>query len=970
MRVVGTATTAVGQAPSSQEARLPSGTVTLLFTDLQGSTRLVERLGAGFADLLDEHFAILRSALAAHDGHEFGTEGDALFAAFAKARDALCAAAEAQQALAAHPWPDGVSMRVRMGLHTGTPDRGPGSYVGHDVHRAARISATAHGGQVLLSEATRALATPLPPGLAVVDLGRHRLKDISEPEHLFQLNAPGLAPDFPPLGSADVVPTNLPRERTSFVGRQVELEELPPLLRRRRLITLTGPAGTGKTRLAQRLARLAMPEFPDGVWMVRLAEIEDPCLVRSAIAEAMGVSDVVDRDPSVAVAEYTRGQRHLVLLDNFEHVIAAAEAVGELLDAAPGVSALVTSREILGLHGEQAYPVVPLALPEEDEPLEPDRLCDVESVRLFCERARAVRPDFVMTDDDAPALVEIARRLEGIPLAIELAAARVAVLSPAELAGRLHGRLGVLTGGPSDLPERQRTLRGAIAWSHELLTGPERRLLERLSVFAAPVLLSTAEEVCADEAEPVLDTLTALVNKSLVRRRPTADGRSRFGMLESVKEYVREVAEDLPRCRDAHARHYEALAAEMSTCLFGPRQQECLDRAEDEAADVAAAIGWCLEQGEPDRAGRIAVGIHGYWWLRAQIATGRHLVRRVLSAGPTDPVLRAWLMLVRARLGLQQGVFGSAQADFDTAERVARGHGDDALLGAVLSEQVALDVRRQGDLDRAKVDDALAAFQRVGDAGGEGELHLRVGAVLVGRNRREEALRELRQALSLMRRAGNSWGEASALNNLGWTAAADLRFEEAEELLAESLSIYERLRTPEGVAEATDSLAALRIGQGRIFEAIVLLERSLTISRELTYHPGIAVALTQLAWCRAHRGDLGGSAGDALQAVEISRTLGPDLRLAAIECAAAVLAASGRPCEARTLLDAAARAREELDIRLTPLEERRVAAERDALATASDPRARRCESHDDTSASLEEALDLATRELRRAQPAW
>jgi tetratricopeptide (TPR) repeat protein len=268
------------------------------------------------------------------------------------------------------------------------------------------------------------------------------------------------------------------------------------------------------------------------------------------------------------------------------------------------------------------------------------------------------------------------------------------------------------------------------------------------------------------------------------------------------------------------------------------------------------------------------------------------------------------------------------------------------------------------------VDDALAAFQRVGDAGGEGELHLRVGAVLVGRNRREEALRELRQALSLMRRAGNSWGEASALNNLGWTAAADLRFEEAEELLAESLSIYERLRTPEGVAEATDSLAALRIGQGRIFEAIVLLERSLTISRELTYHPGIAVALTQLAWCRAHRGDLGGSAGDALQAVEISRTLGPDLRLAAIECAAAVLAASGRPCEARTLLDAAARAREELDIRLTPLEERRVAAERDALTTASDPRARRCESHDDTSASLEEALDLATRELRRAQPAW
>jgi predicted ATPase/class 3 adenylate cyclase/Flp pilus assembly protein TadD len=964
------ATTAVGQAPSGHDVRLPSGTVTLLFTDVQGSTRLVEQLGSRFVDVLSDHFDILRRSVDAHDGFEFGTEGDALFAVFARARDAVCAAAEAQRELADHPWPPGVSIRVRMGLHTGTPDRGPGSYVGHDVHRAARISAAAHGGQVLLSAATQALATPLPGGLSTVDMGRHRLKDLSEPEHLFQLSGPGLGLDFPPLGSTDVVPTNLPRERTSFVGRQGELQELALLLRRSRLITLTGPAGTGKTRLAQRLARMVMPEFPDGVWMVRLAEIEDPCLVRAAIAEAMGLADVVDRDPSVAVAEYTRGQRHLVLLDNFEHVVSAAEAVGELLDAAPGVSALVTSREILGVHGEQAYPVAPLALPEAEEPPEPDRLCDVESVRLFCERARAVRPDFVMSAEDAPALVEIARRLEGIPLAIELAAARVAVLSPRELAGRLHGRLGVLTGGPSDLPERQRTLRGAIAWSHELLSAPERRLLERLSVFAAPVLLSTAEEVCADEAgEPVLDTLTALVNKSLVRRRPTPDGRSRFGMLESVKEYVREVAEDLPRCRDAHARHYEAFAADMATCLFGPRQQECLDRAEDEAADIAAAIGWCLERGEPDRAGRIAVGVHGFWWLRAQITTGRHLVRRVMCAGPTDPVLGAWLMLVRARLGLQQGVVGSAQADFDTVERVARGHGDDGLLAAVLSEQVALDARRHGELDRARVEEAVVAFRSAGEAAGEGELRLRVGAVLAGRHRRDQARSELEHALALMRQAGNSWGEASALNNLGYTAAADGRFEEADGLLTESIAIYERLGTPEGLAEAAESLAELRIGQGRIFEAIVLLERSLGIFRELTYHPGIAVALTQLAWCRAHRGDLGGAAGEALQAVELSRTLDTDHQLAAIECAGAVLAASARSCEARVLLEAAAQARERLDIRLTPVEQRRVDAERAALASVPDPRSRPCPADEDPP-GVEQALDLATRELRRAQPAW
>ncbi|KAB7741948.1 tetratricopeptide repeat protein [Nostocoides sp. F2B08] len=971
MRVVGAAASAVGEALSSHDTRLPSGTVTLLFTDLQGSTRLVERLGSAFADVLAEHFAILRDAIHRHDGYEFGTEGDALFAVFTRARDALSAAAEAQRGLAGHPWPEGVSIRVRMGLHTGTPDRGPGSYVGHDVHRAARISAVAHGGQILLSDATRALATPFPADLATVDLGRHRLKDLSDPEHLFQLTGPGLVLDFPPLASTDVVPTNLPRERTSFVGRQCELDELQSMLRRSRLVTLTGPAGTGKTRLAQRLARLAMPEFPDGVWLVRLAEIDDPCLVGAAIAEAMGLADVRDRRPTVAIAEYTRGQRHLVVLDNFEHVVAAAETVTELLDTAPGVSVLVTSREVLGVRGEQAYPVAPLPLPDTARPMDADRLCDIESVRLFCERARAVRPDFAVSDDDVPALVEIARRLEGLPLAIELAAARTAVLSPQELAGRLEGRLGVLTGGPSDLPERQRTLRGAIAWSHELLTLPEKRLLERLSVFAAPVLLSTAEEVCADEdAESVLDTLTSLVNKSLVRRRPTADGRSRFGMLESVKEYVREVAEDLSRCRDAHARHYERLAEEVAGCLFGPRQQECLDHVEDEAADIAAAIGWCIEQGDPDRAGRIAVGVHGYWWLRGQITTGRHLVRRVLSAGPTDPLLRAWLMLVRARLGLQQGAFAPAGADFDTVERVARGHGDDTLLAAVLSEQVALEVRRHWVLDRARVDEAAAAFQRAGDEVGEGELRLRVGAVLAVRNQHDEATAELQRALELMRRAGNSWGEASTLNNLGFTAAAQERFVEAEEFLTRGLGIFERLRTPEGIGEAAETLAAVRIGQGRVFEAIVLLERSLAIFRELTFHPGIATALTQLAWCRAHRGDLGGAAGDALQAVELSRSLGLDLQLAAIEGAAAVLGASGRPCDARSLLDLVAAVREEHDYPLTPLEAHRIEAERASLAASAASGHRPCESGDAPPDTVEGALAFATRELRRAQPAW
>jgi predicted ATPase/class 3 adenylate cyclase len=971
MKDVGIATTGVSTSPGGRDGRLPSGTVTLLFTDLEGSTRLVERLGVDFAGVLTDHFALLRSSIADFGGSEFGTEGDALFAVFDRAQDAVCAAAEAQRALAAHRWPDGVRVRVRMGLHSGTPDRGPGSYVGHDVNRAARIAAAAHGGQVLLSAATRTLAAPLPPGLDVVDVGRHRLKDISDPEHLFQLIGTGLDKDFPPLATQTAVPTNLPRERTSFVGRAAELEELAGLLRTRRLITLTGPGGTGKTRLALRLAHGALADFPDGVWLVRLAEVQDPGLVGAAVTGAMGLADVAERDPVVALGEYTRGQRHLLVLDNFEHVMAAAGTVAELLDEAPGVSVVVTSREILRIRGEQAYAVATLSLPSADRPVRPENLCDIEAVRLFVERARAVLPQFEVTEDNAPALVEIAHRLEGLPLAIELAAARSTVLSPRELAVRLEGRLGVLTGGSSDLPERQRTLRAAIAWSHELLTVPERRLLERLSVFAAPVLLSTAEQVCTDDAEePVLDLLAALVNKSFLRRMSTPDGRSRFAMLESVKEYVQEVAEDLPGCRDEHARHYERLTAEIGADLFGPRQRELLDRAEAEAADVAAAVDWCLRRDDLERAARIVVGMHGYWRLRAQLTTGRHLVRRVLAAGPADPVLEASLLLAGAKLGVEQADFAQAEAKLAAAERLLRDRDEDALLAHVFSERLALDLRQPGGMPEARAAEAVAAFREVRDPVGEGELRIRVGAVLAHQHRNAEAVDQLEQGLELMRSAGNTWGEAHALNNLGYIAATQERFERAEELLQSSLALFESLQTPEGMGEAAESLAEVRMGQGRVAEAVPLLERALAMSCELGFRPRMSVALAQLAWCRAQLGDLAAAAGDALRAVELSRTLGTDLRLDGVEASAAVLAASGHRGVAARLLAAAARGREELGVPLTQLDARRVAAERAALADVTDAAAPSPSGEEDAIRRLDEALDLATRELRRAQPAW
>ncbi|WP_193315316.1 adenylate/guanylate cyclase domain-containing protein [Nostocoides sp. F2B08] len=961
-------TTTRSDAPEGRGGRLPSGTVTLLFTDLQGSTRLVERLGSKFATVLSDHFQLLRSSIAANGGLEFGTEGDAMFAVFARARDALAAAAEAQLALAAHRWPDRVDVKVRMGLHTGTPEHGPGSYVGHDVNRAARISGAAHGGQVLLSSATRALAAPLPPGLDVIDVGLHRLKDISEPEHLFQLVGDGLTRDFPPLSTQTATPTNLPRERTSFVGRTAELDELAALLPTRRLITLTGPGGTGKTRLALHLARNALAEFPNGVWLVRLAEVQDPGLVGAAITGAMGLADVAERDPVVALGEYTRGQRHLVLLDNVEHLMSAAGTVAELLDEAPGISVVVTSREVLRIRGEQAYVVDTLPVPPAGTPMSPQRLRDIDAVRLFVDRAQAVVPGFEVDETNAGALAEVAHRLEGLPLAIELAAARVGVLSPQELATRLESRLGVLTGGPSDLPERQRTLRGAIAWSHELLGPPERRLLEQLSVFAAPVLLATAEQVTADDAEPVLDVLTSLVNKSFLRRLATPDGRSRFAMLESVKAYAQEVAEDLPRCRDEHARHYEALTEEIAADLFGPRQAELLNRAEEESADVVAAIGWCLEQGDPDRAGRIAVGMHGYWRLRAQLTTGRHLVKRVLAERPTDPVLHASLLLVAARLGVEQADFAQVEVTLAAAERLLRERGEDALLSQVLSEQLALDLRRPGGMPESRAVEAIEAFRRVHDPVGEGELRIRVGAVLAMADRRAEAVEELNSALVLMQGAGNTWGQAHALNNLGYIAATEGRFDEAEELLGSSLSMFESLNTPEGIGEAAESLAEARIQQGRLDEAVPLLERSLAIASELGFHPRMSLALAQLASCRALLGDLGVAAGDALRAAELSRTLGSDLRLDALEASGTVLAASGQETVAARLLAAATRGRAELGVPLTPLVPRRLLDQWESAELRLDAESTPAGT-DDAVLDIDEALDLAEHQLRRAQPA-
>jgi predicted ATPase/class 3 adenylate cyclase/DNA-binding XRE family transcriptional regulator len=531
----------------SHEAELPSGTVTLLFSDIAVSTILLRRLRIDYAHVLSEQRQLLRQSLERWNGQEVDTEGDAFFAAFARAGDALNAATAAQRALAAHQWPEGLTLRVRMGLHTGEPQVTVNGYVGMDVHRAARICAVAYGGQVLLSNETRVLVEGgLPQGLSLRDLGEHQLKDLPRPEHLFQLVIADLPSDFPPLKSMEARLSNLPVQLTTFVGREREMANITRLLGKSRLVTLTGAGGSGKTRLACEVAAQVSNQFPDGVWFVDLAPLSDPGLVPQAIASALGVREEPNRALSTNLAEHVYEKHMLLLLDNSEHLIEACAKIADtLLHACPNLHILTTSREPLSTAGENTFPIPTLLLPPRNQPLQFENLDQYEGVRLFVDRAVMVQPTFVLTEANAPAVVLTCQQLDGIPLAIELAAARVRALGVETIASRLVDRFHLLKGGSRTSLPRHQTLSAMIDWSYDLLSDNERALLRRLSVFAGEWSFDAAEAICDfDEIErhDVMDLLIGLVNKSMIALDEQNDDSrtAHYRMLETIRQYAQE----------------------------------------------------------------------------------------------------------------------------------------------------------------------------------------------------------------------------------------------------------------------------------------------------------------------------------------------------------------------------------------------------------------------------------------------
>jgi predicted ATPase/class 3 adenylate cyclase len=779
--------------------RLPTGTLTFLFSDIEGSTRLVQAMGDAFPALLERHQALLRQAFEDEGGVEVATEGDSFFVVFRSAMSAILAAAAAQRALADEPWPAAAGLRVRIGLHTGEGTLGGDNYVGLDVHRAARIGAAAHGGQILLSDATTALVRgSLPADLELRDLGEYRLKDLDRPERLVQLLVAGLPTDFAPPRTLEA-PSNLPPQLTAFVGRRQEAEAVAALVAQSRLVTLSGPGGTGKTRLALEVASRVKGQFSGGVFFVDLSALTDPALIPTSIATVLGIREEPGRPVMESLESHLRELQLLLVLDNFEQLLAGAPLVGRLLEAAPRSSVLVTSREVLHIRGEQEYAVQPLGLPDLTTLPPLEALSQYDAVALFIRRAQAVRADFTVDNQNAPAVAAICTRLDGLPLAIELAAARTKVLAPDAILSRLQKSLSLLTSSSRDLSERQRTLRGAIDWSYELLDGTERVLFRRLGIFVGGCSIENAEAVCDPDGElgvDMLDSLSSLVDKSLLRQLTGSDNEPRFRMLETVREYAQErLAEstDGDDVRRAHWDLFSTLAGQASGEIMGPRRQEWTALLERDRDNLRAAVQRLADHGEIARAQEMAAALWRFWQVRGNLAEGRATLESLLARDTSGTPSIARAKALSALGGLEYW-----QSDMEAAERAyvegldMERQLDDplGLVEALYNLGFVKTLASQHAAARALHEEALEIATRVGDRMWTLRVREALAFVMFHMGEYKTAQELQWENVRAFRAGGETFRVAIGSGFLSYLEARDGRFAEARAMQREALGIF------------------------------------------------------------------------------------------------------------------------------------------------------------------------------------
>lgn len=884
---------------------MAGATVAMLFSDIEGSTLMLQRLGERYSDLISEHHRVMRQAIEAAGGRVVRIAGDSFFAVFGQAAEAVSCAQRAQCDLEACEWPGGEAPRVRMGIHAGAPTISDGEFVGVDVHRAARVMSVAYGGQVLLTEdAVRLLGS----AVRVLDLGYHRLKDLSAPEHLFQLLATGLAANFPSLRSLNR--SNLPTPAHRLVGRAEELARADELLSRQdvRLLTLLGPGGVGKTRLSIELAADAVLRYRDGVWIVALAPIRDEALLVSEIARVLEVTPVAGEPLRQTLSARLADRELLLVLDNFEHLLDAAGVVAELLAAAPRIDVLSTSREPLRIRGEQRLQVGPLPVRDASD--------------LFLQRALAARPELTVDEEDRGAIARICDRLDGLPLALEMAASRTAIFSPRALEARLAEGLA-LADGPRDLPERQRALHATIDWSYQLLDPDEQALFRSLAPFVGGVRVDSAISLWGS---PSVQGLISLVEKSLLGHREDPDGETRFWMLETIRDFARSraTADGLTdRIAAAHARHYCELTDRAAPELLAKNQRRWVDTLEQENPNLRAALD-CLTAQDPARAVRMAANLEWFWMVRGYVFEGRGRLVEALSSAPPDAPHRGRALAAAGQLTLDLGEAAEAEPLLLEALELARRDGDARLASHALS-------------------------------------HLGWGAEALADPARARAYHV--EAVAAAREAPEGPALEVALNNYAIMIARLGDVPAARPLLEESLLLARSRGEPSVIALTAGNLAIMALDASELETAEALARESLARAQEVDFQGMVSSALILRAVILLARGNLDQARAELAKAIEAVRSIRHIETVAsALSVAGTIAAMRDQPIQAATLWAAADQNRGRIHLAEDPNVERlRTKWQPQARANARDADSWAAAQAAGADLSLDDALDLASR---------